>query len=182
VDLGTAYIEMLYRAALFCRLTLTPDLLYETLRLVAPTLRQPSRDLLRSACSLLSRLASDFNAHNLPFRHDDHLAVEVFAALISALTSHAAQELLPRIADALRLLLLACGETASHILSAALSAEHGKATAAAASPPSAERFAAAALETIDDSRAFRAVACDYSLLARATAPPPREAMQSSVFV
>lgn len=173
---------MLFRAALFCRQTLTPELLHATLRLTAPALRQPSRDLPRSACSLLARLATDESACGLPLRNDAHLCAEVLAGLLAALASPAAQELLPRVAECLRLLLLACGDAAGGMLNAALTIEHAKATASAATPPSAERFSAAALETVDDARAFRAVACDFSLLARATAPPPREAMQSSVFL
>jgi hypothetical protein len=180
---------MLFRAALFCRQTLTPELLHETLRLTAPALRQPSRDLPRSACSLLARLATDAPACGLPLQKDPHLGAEVLAGLLAALASHAAQDLLPRVAECLRLLLLSCGDTAAGMLNAALAVEHAKATAAAAkataaaaTPPSAEKFSAAALETLDDARAFRAVACDFSLLARATAPPPREALQSSVFL
>ena len=40
----------------------------------------------------------------------------------------------------------------------------------------------AALELLDDSRSFRALVCDFQMLCRATAPPPREAMQTTYFI
>jgi hypothetical protein len=141
----------------------------------------------------------------LALRNDASLATELCGALLVALASHLAQvnapaappphrrlhaaqapprlqELLPRIADALRQLLSACGESCGAILAAGLAAEHSAATAAAATPPDPLVFCTAAAALADDPRAFRAVAADYSLLARATAPPPREEMQSPVFL
>ena len=40
----------------------------------------------------------------------------------------------------------------------------------------------AALEMIDDPRGFRAMVCDFSVLCRALAPPPREALQTTYFI
>ena len=40
----------------------------------------------------------------------------------------------------------------------------------------------AALELLDDNRSFRALVCDFQMLCRATAPPPREAMQTTYFI
>ena len=45
-----------------------------------------------------------------------------------------------------------------------------------------QQLVQAALELLDDNRSFRALVCDFQMLCRATAPPPREAMQTTYFI
>ena len=57
---SAAYLDLFYRSAIFAEAALyrSPRLVGATLALVVPSLRQPQRELLRAACTLLARLAS----------------------------------------------------------------------------------------------------------------------------
>jgi len=181
-DVCVAFLELLYRAALFCSEALPPPLLDSALALCAPALRQPSRDLVRAAAALAARLAESDELRPRLLASEAGPARALLGGLLVALASHAAHEMVPRVADAMRALLSCCGaEAGDAVLRAALSAEHAFLTASSAAPPSADDFHAAALAAVDDALAFRAVACDFALLARATAPPPQEALRSQVF-
>jgi len=278
-ELGARYLDLLYRAALFCspalfgspQVLLPPpyarppplpappltrrrmhmphamlhamQVLHEALQLLVPCLRQPQRELLRSACSLLARLASAAEAQQLA-PHLDSLAEPLLGALLSAVATHAPEGLPARVDDALRTLLQCCGGRAREWLARAVLAEKcgplvgteakqqlvqaraivsmpignisiGRCTATATvstaivstamqqlaarpallhapcpTPPCPTLHpltlhplaVQAALELLDDNRSFRALVCDFQMLCRATAPPPREAMQTTYFI
>ena len=63
------------------------QVLHEALQLLVPCLRQPQRELLRSACSLLARLASAAESTQLA-PHLDSLAEPLLGALLSAVATH----------------------------------------------------------------------------------------------
>ena len=98
------------------------QVLHEALQLLVPCLRQPQRELLRSACSLLARLASAAEAQQLA-PHLDNLAEPLLGALLSAVATHAPEGLPARVDDALRTLLQCCGGRAREWLARAVLAE-----------------------------------------------------------
>lgn len=97
-------------------------MLHEALQLLVPCLRQPQRELLRSACSLLARLASAAEAQQLA-PHLDNLAEPLLGALLSAVATHAPEGLPARVDDAMRTLLQCCGGRAREWLARAVLAE-----------------------------------------------------------
>ena len=111
--------------------------------------------------------------------HLTTLAQPLLAALFAAVAAHAPSELMPRVADALRTLLQCCTGSARAWLASAVMAEScGTLVGAEAK----QQLVQAALELIDDPRGFRAMVCDFSVLCRALAPPPREALQTTYFI
>ena len=172
--MAAAHLDLLYRAALFCPAALPekPPLLHGALTLLVPCLRQPARELTRSACALLARLASAADAHLKA------LGEELFAALLAAAAAHGAAELLPRVADALRLLLLRASPAAHERFVAAVGREHCGPLVGAETK---QQLVQAALELIDDPRSFASMLADFAALCRASAPPPREAMNTTIF-
>ena len=110
-ELGAHWLELLHRAAIFCAPALLdrPAVLATALHLAAAALRLPNRETIRSACVLLSRIASTADDAQLPPATLATLAPALIAALVAAVAAHAPPELLPRVADALRALLERCG-------------------------------------------------------------------------
>ena len=114
-----------------------------------------------------------------PFPQLAGLGEALLAALLSAISSHASLELLPRVADALRTLLQCCGGGAREWLTRAVLCEP---CGVLVSEGNKQQLVQAALELLDDHRSFRAMASDFSLLCRATALPPRDSFQTTIFV
>ena len=173
-----AFLDLLFRACLFCSPALfgSPQVLHGALQLLVHSIRQQSRDLLRSACSLLARLSSGSAAELAP--HLASLAEPLLASLLAAIATHAPSELMPRVADALRTLLQCCHANARGWLGSVVNSQGCGALA----PEAKQQFVQAALELLDDSKSFRAMVCDLSLLCRAPTLLPREAMQTSIFI
>jgi len=181
-ELGAHWLELLHRAAIFCAAALLdrPAVLATALHLAAAALRLPNRETIRSACVLLSRIASTADEAQLPPATLATLAPALIAALVAAVAAHAPPELLPRVADALRALLERCGAAAAGWLRDALGREALEAPHLG--HEQREAFVVGAAALVAEPRAFPAAVFDLQLLCRAAAPPPREAYKSQVFV
>ena len=139
-ELGAHWLELLHRAAIFCAPALLdrPAVLATALHLAAAALRLPNRETIRSACVLLSRIASTADDAQLPPATLATLAPALIAALVAAVA--AAPPELPRVAD--RALLERCGAAAPAVRDAlgreALEAPHlghGNARPLSSAPP-----------------------------------------------
>ena len=126
-DVCVAFLELLYRAALFCSEALPPPLLDSALALCARALRQPSRDLVRAAAALAARLAESDELRPRLLASEAGPARALLGGLLVALASHAAHEMLPRVADAMRALLSCCGAEAGDAVLRAAVAPRGRA-------------------------------------------------------
>jgi len=177
-ELAVSYLDLLYRSAIFCPQLIfsDPSIVKGALELLALSLRHSERELLRTACSVLARVACHHQSLQLA-PHLATLAQPLLSALLTAISSDAPLEILPRVAEALRAVLQCCSSSAQMWLAGALLAERVR-----ADESMKQRFVQLALQKLNDENSFRVMVCDFAVICRAAVPPPREALNTADFL